>query len=72
MGGIISRLLALFSSDREAKIVIVGLQAAGKTTTLYRLRLGESVSTQPTMGSNVEELVRGGLRLECWDLGGQE
>lgn len=48
------------------------MEAAGKTTTLYRLRLGETVSTQPTMGSNVEEVSRGGLKLECWDLGGQD
>ena len=50
----------------------MGLEAAGKTTTLYRLRLGESISTQPTLGSNVEELQIGNLRLECWDLGGQD
>jgi len=42
----------------------VGLGNAGKTTVLYKLRLGEAISTQPTMGSNVEEVVKGGLRLE--------
>ena len=33
-----------------------GLDNAGKTTTLYKLHLGEVVMTQPTIGSNVEEV----------------
>lgn len=49
----------------------VGLGNAGKTTVLYRIRLGEAVSTRPTMGSNVEEVTKSGVRLEVWDLGGQ-
>jgi ADP-ribosylation factor-like protein 5B len=42
------------------------------TTTLYKLHLGEVVVTQPTVGSNVEELVYKNIRFEVWDLGGQE
>ena len=34
----------------------VGLDNAGKTTTLYKLHLGEAISTQPTIGSNVEQV----------------
>jgi ADP-ribosylation factor-like protein 5B len=34
----------------------VGLDNAGKTTTLYKLHLGEVISTQPTVGSNVEQV----------------
>ncbi len=42
--------------DREYKIVMVGLDNAGKTTILYRLHLGEAVRTVPTIGSNVEQV----------------
>ena len=33
---------------------MVGLDAAGKTTILYKLKLGEVVTTIPTIGFNVE------------------
>ena len=46
----------------------VGLDNAGKTTTLYHLHMGEMVKTTPTIGSNVRgvlagHIVRGGT---CW------
>ncbi|CAL1411243.1 unnamed protein product [Linum trigynum] len=46
----------------------------GKTTTLYKLHLGEVVTTHPTVGSNVEEVVYKNIRFErqVWDLEGQE
>lgn len=49
---------------QEYKIVVVGLDNAGKTTTLYKLHLGEVVTTNPTVGSNVEELVYKNIRFE--------
>lgn len=49
---------------KDYKIVIVGLDNAGKTTTLYKLHLGEVVTTHPTVGSNVEELVYKNIRFE--------
>ena len=42
----------------------VGLDNAGKTTTLYRLHLGEAVVTQPTVGSNVECVQYKNLKFE--------
>merc|ERR1712151_1225176 len=39
---------------KESRILMVGLDAAGKTTTLYKLKLGEVVTTIPTIGFNVE------------------
>lgn len=35
---------------------MVGLDAAGKTTILYNLKLGEMVDTIPTIGFNVESI----------------
>ncbi|KAI7846070.1 hypothetical protein COHA_000436 [Chlorella ohadii] len=58
--------------DREYKIVMVGLDNAGKTTILYRLHLGEAVRTVPTIGSNVEQVkVSKHITFEIWDLAGQ-
>ncbi|EGC30199.1 hypothetical protein DICPUDRAFT_93016 [Dictyostelium purpureum] len=61
-----------FFNNAEYKVIIVGLNAAGKTTTLYKLLLDEVVSTTPTVGSNLEEFVYRNIRLLMWDLGGQD
>merc|ERR1712072_1309096 len=54
------------------KMVMVGLDAAGKTTVLYNLKLGEVVTTIPTIGFNVETLEYKNLRMTVWDIGGQD
>jgi ADP-ribosylation factor-like protein 5B len=48
-------------SKNEIKIVIIGLNNAGKTTLLYKLALGNIIVTEPTIGSNVESLTHNGL-----------
>ncbi|KAG6582341.1 ADP-ribosylation factor-like protein 5, partial [Cucurbita argyrosperma subsp. sororia] len=72
MGAFMSRFWFMLFPAKEYKIVVVGLDNAGKTTTLYKLHLGEVVTTHPTVGSNVEELVYKNIRFEVWDLGGQD
>jgi ADP-ribosylation factor-like protein 5B len=73
MGFLFSKVLELFSrSSNNFKIAILGLQNAGKTTILYRLSLGQLVTTQPTIGSNVEEISHNNVKMQAWDLGGQE
>lgn len=57
--------------SQEYKIVMVGLENAGKTTILYRLHLGELVKTVPTIGSNIEQVKYENLQFEIWDLAGQ-
>jgi hypothetical protein len=64
MGVLFSRLWFALFPAKEYKIVMVGLDNAGKTTTLYKLHLGDVVSTQPTVGSNVEEVVFKNIRFE--------
>ena len=49
---------------KEYKIMVVGLDNARKITILYKLHLGEVVTTNPTVGSNVEELVYKNIRFE--------
>ncbi|RKF60191.1 ADP-ribosylation factor-like protein 1 [Erysiphe neolycopersici] len=44
---------------------------AGKTTLLYRLKIGEVVTTIPTIGFNVESITFKNLNFNVWDLGGQ-
>lgn len=50
---------------------MLGLDSAGKTTILYKLQLGEVVSTIPTIGFNVESLDYKNIKFQVWDLGGQ-
>lgn len=50
MGNISSLLKGLFGK-KEMRILMVGLDAAGKTTILYKLKLGEIVTTIPTIGT---------------------
>jgi ADP-ribosylation factor-like protein 5B len=71
MGGLFSSLWNRLWAEKEYKILLVGLDNAGKTTTMYKLLLNEVVSTAPTIGSNVEEFRYRNLRFVMWDLGGQ-
>lgn len=51
MGLNISKLLQGLWGKKEMRILMVGLDAAGKTTILYKLKLGEIVTTIPTIGA---------------------
>ncbi|KAK2961293.1 putative ADP-ribosylation factor [Blattamonas nauphoetae] len=51
---------------------MVGLDAAGKTTVLNRLKLGETIMSNPTIGFNVEEVQFENLKMTIWDVGGQK
>ena len=53
------------------RVLILGLDNAGKTTILYKLQMGEVVTTVPTIGFNVETVTYKNLRFQVWDLGGQ-
>jgi small GTP-binding protein len=51
---------------------MVGLDAAGKTTILFRLIRNEVVTTIPTIGFNVEVVKYKGINFTVWDVGGQD
>ncbi|XP_062958549.1 ADP-ribosylation factor-like protein 11 [Cynocephalus volans] len=56
----------------EAQVAMMGLDSAGKTTLLYKLKGHQLVETLPTIGFNVEPLeAPGHMSLTLWDVGGQ-
>jgi ADP-ribosylation factor protein 1 len=50
MGSVFGQLFKGLFGKKEMRILMVGLDAAGKTTILYKLKLGEIVTTIPTIG----------------------
>jgi ADP-ribosylation factor-like protein 1 len=71
MGSFFSSLFSRLWGSKETRILILGLDGAGKTTILYRLQVGEVVTTIPTIGFNVETVTYKNLKFQVWDLGGQ-
>ena len=71
MGGLFSAFSGLFGS-KERRILILGLDGAGKTTILYRLQVAEVVTTIPTIGFNVETVQYKNLKFQVWDLGNED
>ena len=72
MGMLISKLFDKLSAKKDCRILMVGLDAAGKTTILYKMKLGEVVTTIPTIGFNVETLEYKNINFTVWDVGGQD
>ena len=72
MGFILSKLWSSLISKKDVRILMIGLDAAGKTSILYQMKMAELVKTIPTIGFNVEQLDYKGLRFTIWDVGGQD
>jgi len=72
MGLCFSSILDSLSVVKEKKILMLGLDAAGKTTILFKLKLGEALHTIPTIGFNVEHVIYKKLEFTIWDVGGQD
>ncbi|KAI7802188.1 ADP-ribosylation factor 5 [Triplophysa rosa] len=72
MGLTISSLFGRLFGKKQMRILMVGLDAAGKTTILYKLKLGEIVTTIPTIGFNVETVEYKNICFTVWDVGGQD
>merc|ERR1719449_89208 len=62
----------LVNRKKDCRILMLGLDAAGKTTILYKLKLGEVVTTIPTIGFNVETVEYKNINFSVWDVGGQD
>ena len=72
MGLSLSKIWDRLFGKQEMRILMVGLDAAGKTTILYKLKLGEVVTTIPTIGFNVETVEYKNISFTVWDVGGQD
>lgn len=72
MGLTISSIFNRLFGKKQMRILMVGLDAAGKTTILYKLKLGEIVTTIPTIGFNVETVEYKNISFTVWDVGGQD
>ncbi|OAF67561.1 ADP-ribosylation factor L [Intoshia linei] len=67
MGNILNYL-----SQRDIRLVMVGLDNSGKTTVLHKLKHNTNVSTIPTIAFNVDNFKFKNLNLNVWDIGGQD
>lgn len=70
-------ILDSLPSANPIHVVMLGLDSAGKTTALYRLKFDQYLNTVPTIGFNCEK-VKGttgrakGINFLIWDVGGQD
>ncbi|KXL47567.1 hypothetical protein M433DRAFT_64052 [Acidomyces richmondensis BFW] len=72
MGVSISKMMAKIFGSKEMRLLMLGLDAAGKTTILYKLKLDSDVTTIPTVGFNVETVTYKNTKFNVWDVGGQD
>ncbi|XP_059385885.1 ADP-ribosylation factor 4-like isoform X1 [Carassius carassius] len=71
MGNYFSQIFSRLFAKKQVRLLMVGLDAAWKTTVLYKLKLGEVVTTIPTIGFNVETVEYENISFTVWDVGGQ-
>jgi len=57
-------------SCKEVRILLLGLDNAGKTSVLRRLADEEIADVKPTQGFQVKTLQQGELKIDVWDVGG--
>jgi ADP-ribosylation factor-like protein 2 len=70
--GLLSILKKVKAKEKEIRLLILGLDNAGKTTILRKFN-GEDISLIcPTLGFNIKTLEHRGYSLNCWDVGGQQ
>jgi ADP-ribosylation factor 1/2 len=72
MGFLLSKVFdSLLSKKKDVRLLMLGLDGAGKTTVLYKLKTNETIHTIPTIGFNCEAIDYKGLAINVWDVGGQ-
>ena len=72
MGLTFAKVFEKMFGKKEARILMLGLDAAGKTTIVYKLKLGEVLNSIPTIGFNVETVEFKNIKFNVWDVGGQD
>merc|ERR1719163_578731 len=69
--GLLKLLRSLKKNEKEARILVVGLDNAGKTTILKAMSDEKIEDIMPTQGFNIKSLTHDGFKLNVWDIGGQ-
>lgn len=70
--GFLTVLKKMRQKEKEMRLLMLGLDNAGKTTILKRFN-GERIDTiSPTLGFNIQTLEHRGYKLNVWDIGGQK
>merc|ERR1711959_525177 len=72
MGGLLSILKKMKKDEKEARILMLGLDHGGKTTILKKMSEEDITHIMPTQGFNIKSLVHEGFKLNVWDIGGQK
>jgi len=70
MGNASSHILKRFFIKEDKRVLLIGLDASGKTSILYHMKMGHLTTTLPTIGFNVETLEFKSISFTCWDVGG--
>lgn len=70
--GLLNLLRKLKKNDNEARLLVLGLDAAGKTTILKKLSDEDVNTIMPTQGFNIKTLMHESFKLNVWDIGGQK
>jgi len=65
-------LRSLRKKEGEARLLVLGLDNAGKTTILRKLSNEEITNVTPTAGFNIKTILMSNFRLSVWDIGGQK
>jgi ADP-ribosylation factor-like protein 3 len=70
--GLLDLLRGIKKTDKELRVLVLGLDNAGKTTVLKKMADEDTVQINPTQGFNMKTLVKEGIKLNVWDIGGQK
>ena len=68
--GLLTLLRKLKKTEKEFRILVLGLDNAGKTTALKKLADEDITHTMPTQGFNIKSVLHEGFKLNVWDIGG--
>ncbi|CAL6107365.1 ADP-ribosylation_factor [Hexamita inflata] len=72
MGSHFSRIFSKLFSKKDIRILMIGLDAAGKTTIIKKLNIGEVIVSIPTINFIIEKVEYKNIRFTMWDVGGQD
>ncbi|CAD8169011.1 unnamed protein product [Paramecium pentaurelia] len=71
MGSLFTKLYSSLFNKKQIRLIMIGLDAVGKTTILYRLNLNQELKAPiPTIGFNVEKINFQNIQFTCFDIGG--